>query len=43
MVQHIITTNTIDEEIVKALIRKENIQTALIDAVKANIKGGKSK
>lgn len=43
VMQHIITSNTIDEEIVKALIRKENTQTTLIDAVKANIKGGKSK
>jgi len=43
VVQHIITSNTIDEEIVKALLRKEHTQSALIEAVKANIKGGKSK
>lgn len=43
VVQHIITANTINEEIVNALIRKDNIQFALIDAVKANIKGGKTK
>ncbi|HHU79749.1 MAG TPA: DEAD/DEAH box helicase [Acholeplasmataceae bacterium] len=43
VVQHIITANTIDEDIVRALIKKENIQTSLINAVKANIKGGRFK
>jgi len=38
VVQHIITSNTIDEDIVKALTRKEHTQTALIEAVKANIR-----
>lgn len=40
VVQHIVTDKTIDEQILKALTMKEHIQTALIDAVKANIKGG---
>ena len=39
-VQHIITANTIDEQILKALIKKEKTQDALINAVKAEIKGG---
>ena len=43
VIQHIITANTIDEQILKALTRKEHMQTALIDAVKANIHGGKRK
>lgn len=44
IIQHIITANTIDEQILKALTRKEHMQTALIDAVKANIHhGGKRK
>ena len=37
MVQHIITKGTIDNRIVKALSLKENTQTALIDAVKADL------
>lgn len=37
MIQHIITKGTIDERIVKALSKKEMTQTALIDAVKADL------
>ncbi len=37
VVQHIITKGTIDERIMKALELKDNSQTALIDAVKANL------
>ena len=37
VVQHIITKNTIDENIIAALEKKEHTQSALIDAVKANI------
>ena len=37
VVQHIITKNTIDENIMAALEKKEHTQSALIDAVKANI------
>lgn len=40
VVQHIITANTIDEQILKALTKKEKTQDALINAVKAEIKGG---
>ena len=42
VVQHIVTKGTIDEDILKALSRKERVQTALIDAVKANLKGVKN-
>ena len=38
LVQHIITKDTIDERIMKALSQKEHTQTALIDAVKADLK-----
>lgn len=38
VVQHIITKNTIDEKIMKALARKDSSQSALIDAVKADLK-----
>ena len=38
VVQHIITKGTIDERIMKALSGKEHTQTALIDAVKADLK-----
>ena len=38
IVQHIITKGTIDERIMKALQNKEQTQTALIDAVKADLK-----
>lgn len=37
VIHHIITKGTIDENIMKALNRKEKIQTALIDAVKATL------
>ena len=37
VIQHIITKNTIDENIMAALEKKEHTQTALIEAVKANI------
>ena len=38
VVQHIITKGTIDERITKALRSKERTQSALIDAVKADLK-----
>lgn len=38
VVQHIITRGTIDNRIMKALSQKEHTQTALIDAVKADLK-----
>jgi SNF2 family DNA or RNA helicase len=37
IVHHIITKNTIDEDVLLALTKKEKIQDALIDAVKANL------
>ena len=37
VIQHIITKNTIDENIMAALEKKEHTQSELIDAVKANI------
>ena len=37
VVQHIVTKGTIDNRILKALSQKEHTQTALIDAVKANL------
>lgn len=40
VIHHIITKGTIDEDVMKALSQKENTQTALINAVKANLKGG---
>ena len=39
IVQHIITDQTIDEQILKALKDKNNTQAALISAVKANLGG----
>ncbi|MBO6293808.1 MAG: DEAD/DEAH box helicase, partial [Selenomonas sp.] len=36
---HIITEGTIDEDVMKALERKDKTQTALVDAVKANLGG----
>lgn len=39
VIRHIITENTIDEDILAALKRKDKAQTALINAVKANLKG----
>lgn len=38
VVQHIVTKGTIDTRIMKALSQKEHTQTALIDAVKADLK-----
>ena len=37
VVQHIITKGTIDERILKALRAKDKSQSALIDAVKADL------
>lgn len=39
VIHHIITENTIDEDILAALKRKNKAQTALINAVKANLTG----
>jgi len=38
VIHHIITKGTIDEQVMKALRLKDKTQTALIDAVKANLK-----
>lgn len=38
VVQHIITKGAIDDRIMKVLSQKEHAQTALIDAVKADLK-----
>ncbi len=40
VIQHIVTAGTIDEQILKALQRKDKTQSALIAAVKATIGGG---
>ncbi len=37
IIHHIITAGTIDEDVMKALRKKERTQNALIDAVKANL------
>ena len=37
VIQHIITEDTIDERILKALSEKDSTQQSLIDAVKANL------
>ena len=37
VIQHIVAKNTIDERIMKALSEKDSTQSALIEAVKANI------
>ena len=39
VIHHIVAKDTIDERILSALHRKEKTQTALIDAVKANLEG----
>lgn len=39
VIQHIVVKDTIDEQIMKALKKKDNTQSALIDAVKAEIGG----
>ena len=38
VVQHIIAEDTIDERILHALKKKDKMQTALIEAVKAEVK-----
>ncbi len=38
VIQHIVTRGTIDEQILRALAKKETTQSALIDAVKADMK-----
>lgn len=43
VVQHIITAGTIDEQVMKALESKERTQSALINAVKAEIKRSASR
>ena len=37
VIQHIVAKGTIDERVVKALANKDDMQTALIDAVKAEL------
>ena len=37
VIHHIISADTIDERIMSALSKKEKTQSALIDAVKANL------
>ncbi len=39
VIHHIIAKDTIDEDVMKALRKKEKIQSALIDSVKARIRG----
>ena len=39
VIHHIIADKTVDEQIMAALIRKDKTQTALINAVKANLEG----
>ena len=41
VIHHIIATDTIDERIMSALSKKEKTQSALIDAVKANLEVSK--
>jgi SNF2 family DNA or RNA helicase len=41
VIHHIVSKGTIDENVMKALERKDKTQSALIDAVKANLGGGK--
>lgn len=43
VVQHIITAGTIDEQVMKALESKDRTQSALINAVKAEIQRSESK
>ena len=40
IVHHIVTTGTIDEQVIAALSRKDTSQAALINAVKSALKGG---
>jgi SNF2 family DNA or RNA helicase len=39
VIHHIVTEDTIDELILKALHRKEKSQNSLIDAVRVTLKG----
>lgn len=39
IIHHLISKGTMDERVMKALKNKDNTQSALIDAVKANLKG----
>ena len=39
MIHHLITKNTIDEDIMKSLKRKDKTQESLMNAVKARIGG----
>ena len=39
IIHHIVTKGTIDEQVMRALKRKDRTQEALVDAVKANLKG----
>ena len=39
VIHHIITKDTVDENVMKALELKNNTQSALIDAVKAEVNG----
>lgn len=41
VIHHLITKDTMDERVMEALNKKNNTQSALIDAVKATLKGGK--
>ena len=41
VIHHLITSGTIDEQIMQALARKDKSQLALIEAVKAELNGGK--
>ena len=43
VIHHIIAKNTIDEDVMKALRKKEKVQSALIDSVKARIGGDRDR
>ena len=43
VIHHIIVKNTIDEDVMKALRKKEKVQSALIDSVKARIGGDRDR
>ena len=40
IIHHLIAKETMDERVMDALNKKNNTQSALIDAVKATLKGG---
>ncbi len=42
VIHHLITQGSIDEQVMRALRRKDSTQAALIDAVRVNLKGGES-